>query len=521
MSLLRRALGLVGKKFSTSLGPFVKVSRAFNKEARAAAQQAASAPGATAGGRPGTGENLQLSLEERVQARKISDQKRSDQLGQSAFLSAQEPASSWRSDWLQELAYQAQHGHEHSLGRPVAADPLLLRKVTIHLVDTLFECLDTLAAEFNTLIQHPALRITITKPSETREALGSHRTGERPEQALSYYRGRASSSFWSLSIRGADGLVECFSLPVGEVMLLAQSESASRLKLRLKLEEKEEKGYWTLDRFPVNSEEVRVLARGLFKELVMRSLGDHEVGTDTLSGLLNLEGERLVQAINQLLLDKQNLVQKIINQQEEIQNQISRDLHDAVIADVMMLKRSLSDGGRPPESEIMTVLDRINAQLREICHDLAPRDLTDWGLQTVIEDLLQRVAERTGIDCAFNCDEEIPDLPNAVQLHIYRIVQECLNNIEKYSGASRVALTFQVKDGTLSLTIQDNGRGFSLSDSGSRRTTREGGKGLGSLRERAELIRCFYPARFSVQSEPDRGSRVTLEMKLTGSFAKD
>ena len=104
-----------------------------------------------------------------------------------------------------------------------------------------------------------------------------------------------------------------------------------------------------------------------------------------------------------------------------------------------------------------------------------------------------------------------------MQLHVYRIVQECLNNIEKYAEATRVVVSIDIADNTFTLTIQDNGKGFNPSDMSGRRA-KEGGLGMGSIRERAELIRCFYPARLFVESEQDEGSKVKLEIKLSGTF---
>src|SRR6202000_192659 len=99
-------------------------------------------------------------------------------------------------------------------------------------------------------------------------------------------------------------------------------------------------------------------------------------------------------------------------------------------------------------------LDRVSQKLRDICHDLAPRDLIDWGLKTVIEDLLERVEERTGADCIFDCEGELPDFPYPVQLHIYRIVQELLNNVEKYAEASRIDVNIKVFENLVRLTVK-------------------------------------------------------------------
>jgi signal transduction histidine kinase len=241
-----------------------------------------------------------------------------------------------------------------------------------------------------------------------------------------------------------------------------------------------------------------------------QNLGDE---LDAIASLDNLEGDRLKHAVRELLTTSQNMAQKIVSQQEEIQNRIARDLHDTVIADIMTLKRALSDDANISREQASGGLEAICQSIREICHDLTPRDLRDWGLQTVIEDLLERISQRTGADCSFECESEIPDFPFAVQLHLFRIVQECLNNMEKYAQASRLSVRFEVVDQIVRLTMTDNGRGYDSSELEARRA-RDGGTGLSGISERAEMIRCFYPTKLKMESSPGHGSATMLEMRL-------
>ncbi|MBI4533416.1 MAG: sensor histidine kinase [Candidatus Melainabacteria bacterium] len=433
-----------------------------------------------------------------------------------ASLPQSESTSAWRKRWFSQLIGQLAGLSAAVLPGDTSVEEI--RKTTYILVANIFQSLNKLVADFNGLVAAPQ-RLTTTAPYDPAEQSSSKSGGHVVDlkHAASYIRCRASTSLLSLSVRGKDGVVEFFIVPVNELVNLSNAESSSRLKLQLLLDQTSAEPMWTLDGFPVDTGELNVLVRNLFKDLILGSSKDTEFELDTLALSPDLSGERLRKAILQLVMEKQNLVQKIVTQQEEIQNNIARDLHDAVIADVMMLKRSLSGDKPLSDTQVVKVLDQIAQHLREICHDLSPRDLKDWGLQTVIEDLLQRVSERTSADCVLNCDSELPDIPNAVQLHIYRIVQECLNNIEKYAEATRVTVTIDVADNTFTLTIQDNGKGFNPTDMSQRRA-KEGGSGMGSIRERAELIRCFYPARLFVESQQNEGSKVMLEIKLAGTF---
>ncbi|MFX5914904.1 ATP-binding protein, partial [Acinetobacter baumannii] len=88
-----------------------------------------------------------------------------------------------------------------------------------------------------------------------------------------------------------------------------------------------------------------------------------------------------------------------------------------------------------------------------------------------------------------------------MQLHIYRIVQESLNNIEKYAQASRIIVQLEANAHNVKLILRDNGRGF-VNPESDPRSKREGGTGLSGIKERTEMIRCFFPARLLVVSKP-------------------
>jgi signal transduction histidine kinase len=83
----------------------------------------------------------------------------------------------------------------------------------------------------------------------------------------------------------------------------------------------------------------------------------------------------LLRAVQDLLLEKQNLAYRMISQQEEMKTRLARDLHDTVIADLMMLKRYLSGDKKLSEEQIIEMVDHVVRQIRDICSDFAPRHL--------------------------------------------------------------------------------------------------------------------------------------------------
>lgn len=386
---------------------------------------------------------------------------------------------------------------------------------TVELFDNLYELLCNYARQFNTLVPSAALKINMTDPDAVAEKrmvqkVKSLTTVETMEQ-FTYRRWRLATRSWSITGRAADGVIEAFVIPASDVMLLSNGEHTFRRRLRLELRQRKGESSWLLDGLPAGTDDMRVLTRQMFKELV-RSTQDQEQPLQQVNKEQMIDGA-LAGSINKLLEERQNLAQKVVIQQEDIQRRIARDLHDAVISDVMALKRDLSNATAPDPTYIAEALDVVVQRLRDICYELSPRDLGDWGLQVVLEDLLGAMAERTDADCVLNCDVEIPALPGAVELHVYRIVQECLNNVLKYAQATKVAVTIEYKGSTLSILVADNGKGFDPENTPAP-DPQSGGYGITSIRERVELIRCFYQARLHIESTPGKGTRTLLELDL-------
>jgi len=366
---------------------------------------------------------------------------------------------------------------------------------------------ETLAADFNASIAgHPNLEplyVTTVRFTEVDTPEGS----PAPKQFVR--RCRATSQSWSLVLRASPGIVDVFLIPSNELLSLSASETTLRLIVTITLNIFSEVENWEIDLFSARSGDESLLMKQLFKELVLKSarhtaiaLGQiHPNETDIAAGVLD-----------ELYLAKQNMAQKLVSRHEEVTHGIARDLHDVVIAEVLLLKRALANHNLLEHEEIGDSLETLSARLREICYDLAPRDLEDWGLKTIIEDMLERVSKRIGTEYALEYAEGLPKLAHPVELHVYRIIQECLNNIGKYANASKIEVRFALLRGKLVITIADNGKGFATSDRA--KGLFERGMGLSTINERTEMIRCFHPAVLSINSDPGRGTIVTLEISI-------
>jgi signal transduction histidine kinase len=223
--------------------------------------------------------------------------------------------------------------------------------------------------------------------------------------------------------------------------------------------------------------------------------------------------DELKNVLQTILQQKENLAYRLVSEQEELKHRLARDLHDTIIADVLMLKRYLSGDKQLSVEQIIEILDYIVLQMREICNDFVPKQLQDWGLKPAVIDLVERVGRRSGMESKTHCTSEIKKLPEPVQLHVFRILQEWVNNVEKYASATKLDVSLEESpEGVLRLMVVDNGKGFNSAEPVDSRTS-QGGRGIQNLKERVELIRCYFNARLVIDSRPGAGSWMDLQIK--------
>ena len=141
------------------------------------------------------------------------------------------------------------------------------------------------------------------------------------------------------------------------------------------------------------------------------------------------------------------------------------------------LPEHLEPAVREAVGEIETQIDNLSA----LIDDLRPAALDQMGLEAALESLLERVRSAQGleIDAAIRLGAE--RLPSDVEGTVYRVVQEALTNVGKHARAQRSTVTVEENDGTLAISVTDDGLGFDARG-------RVGGRGLLGMRERLELV---------------------------------
>jgi len=212
-------------------------------------------------------------------------------------------------------------------------------------------------------------------------------------------------------------------------------------------------------------------------------------------------------------------LREITRAQEEERKRIARELHDDTAQDLVILLRQVdqlmlaADNLSPQNTELMEQLRKQTSKIMDGVHrfsqDLRPSVLDDLGLLPALEWLAADLTEHFGIAVEMKVKGSVRRFSPETELVVFRIAQEALRNVWKHSGATKARVTLKFGGDKAVLTVEDEGKGFKMPERMDDLTV-AGKLGLTGMRERAQLI----GGKLSLQSEPGKGTTVTLEFPL-------
>ncbi len=205
--------------------------------------------------------------------------------------------------------------------------------------------------------------------------------------------------------------------------------------------------------------------------------------------LLNYN-RRLFDRVESLSLRRSELAQQLISIQEDTFRSISRELHDefgqiltaigAMLARAQRRTPAEAGADKAELREIQEVAQATLEKVRSLSHALHPVVLDDAGFEGAVEAYLPTFEKQTGISVEYEKNGTSRELDHDVAIHLYRVLQEALNNVARHSKSTSAKVRLNYLPVTVVLEVEDRGRGFGKRD----------GKGMGliSMRERAELV---------------------------------
>jgi signal transduction histidine kinase len=224
--------------------------------------------------------------------------------------------------------------------------------------------------------------------------------------------------------------------------------------------------------------------------------------------------EALAQKAGQL----QRLLAETVTVQERERQRISQDLHDGlnqlIVSALLELKsareRLDKEDHAAAEASLQAVgdiLHRVERELRQVIFDLRPPTLDALGLVPSLRRYAERFTAYSGIACELRAEGEPYRLPPDVEIALYRILQEALQNVSVHSGARRARVQLVFGPHRLRLSVDDDGRGFSLEEF---QRNGVGHFGLLGMRERAEGL----GGELIVQTRPGVGTHVAVSVPI-------
>ncbi len=222
-----------------------------------------------------------------------------------------------------------------------------------------------------------------------------------------------------------------------------------------------------------------------------------------------INGQIVIDLIKEQTIE--NLNSRLEGQEQE-RERIARDLHDrlggtlaAVKWSLEGLERKLPESATKSYTKTQTLLDRAWNETRRLSHDMMALPLQNLGLEASLHELCEMLNTNGELTITYSNQLNEPlKLSEKVERHLYRIIQELLQNVIKHAKASQVSLTLSKEETTLKVALEDNGKGFAHAPNEIK------GMGLKNVDARTQQL----GGTFSINSQVGKGTKVKLEVPV-------
>jgi len=233
------------------------------------------------------------------------------------------------------------------------------------------------------------------------------------------------------------------------------------------------------------------------------------------SFLVKKETELQNQKIRELEKDKQLVaVDSMLKGQEEERSRLAKDLHDGLgglLSGVKFSLRNMKDNLiMTPENMVvfersLDMIDTSIKELRRVAHNMMPEMLTKFGLDEAVKEYCNSVNTTKLLAVKYQSVGMETRVDSPIEIIVYRIVQELLNNTLKHAAATDVFVQLIREEHRLSIVVEDNGKGFDTA-----LATESKGAGWMNIRSRVDYLK----GQLDIHSEPGKGTLVNIEIPL-------
>lgn len=217
--------------------------------------------------------------------------------------------------------------------------------------------------------------------------------------------------------------------------------------------------------------------------------------------------------LEQVLREKQvNRMTLLMEGQEQERSRISKELHDSLGSLLSTVKIHFGvvedklDRNTEQVNHAFKLLDEACEEVRRISHDMASNVLSKFGLEAAIRDLVEHIQRAKDFDVELVISGDHKRLDENIEIHLFRVVQETVNNVLKHAKATRLCVNFSIWPELVTLIVEDNGVGFSQETAKTK-----GSMGIENLRARVEHM-C---GTIQIDSEGGNGTTIIVEVPLS------
>jgi two-component system, NarL family, sensor histidine kinase UhpB len=257
-----------------------------------------------------------------------------------------------------------------------------------------------------------------------------------------------------------------------------------------------------------------VLVRRAFAPLEHLTCLMHKVDPLVPGRRLQTEGaarelQELADAFNAMLQrledERRESARRALRAQEAERRRVARELHDELGQTMTGVLLRIDEAIRTPQAadleEAREDARHSLEEVRRIARDLRPDTLIELGLQSALNALATRLARQARVTVERRFDGDLPPLDDDAEIVVYRVAQEALTNVARHADATRVVMSLHRVGDSVTLTIDDDGRGIPA-------YVGPAARGITGMRERALLV----SGRVAVGRSASGGTRVTLRI---------
>jgi signal transduction histidine kinase len=228
-----------------------------------------------------------------------------------------------------------------------------------------------------------------------------------------------------------------------------------------------------------------------------------------------IERGRLVETLEESRRRLAALSERLVDVQETERRDIARELHDEVgqlLTGLLFKIDGYGSGTGDPKGEMKAIVNDLIDRVRNLSMNLRPPMLDDLGLLSALTWQIDRFESQTGIRVRFHHADLDRHFGAQAEITAFRIVQEALTNVARHAGVREASVDVWASATSLGVRIEDQGRGFDVAAARAARSS-----GLEGMRERSRLA----GGHLAIESTPDQGTRLSVELPLNSSLRKE